>query len=321
MPEKDSLGYLKYSGKMVEGGLFDARKSAQALLGFDSAIRHLLRYQVDELRYAEFELPVRVREGSWEIEIPEIVASILATSFGGAYLAKAAQKMAEKDFADFGFVDVVGAAILGVQWFAKIAKHMGDATIKQFLDVEFTDDNQVIGIKNSEGEILYVPKRFLDMYASCPATLLKEVALLVEDERKMTIGVLDGGEFVEETITRKERIVFTSEQLDEEILFPELEHNMEVILEGELTRGNERTNTMGFLYNDHVLTISPLNDSVVNFKQSLFLKGRVYGLVTREADDGSTDADRPKILFTDIQPIEDESSSQHTIPFDDDGDV
>jgi hypothetical protein len=38
MENEDCIGYLSYSGSLVENGLLDARKSAQALLGLDEAI-------------------------------------------------------------------------------------------------------------------------------------------------------------------------------------------------------------------------------------------------------------------------------------------
>jgi len=33
------IGKLKYCGESVEGGMLDARKASQALIGFDEAIR------------------------------------------------------------------------------------------------------------------------------------------------------------------------------------------------------------------------------------------------------------------------------------------
>jgi hypothetical protein len=37
--EEGQLGYVKYSGELVRDGYLDARKSAQALLGVDEAVR------------------------------------------------------------------------------------------------------------------------------------------------------------------------------------------------------------------------------------------------------------------------------------------
>ncbi len=60
--DEEYIGYLKYEGKLVEEGLLDARKAAQALLGFDEAIRFFVGQQSPLLRDLDFELPVRLRK-------------------------------------------------------------------------------------------------------------------------------------------------------------------------------------------------------------------------------------------------------------------
>lgn len=40
--EDDFLGFIKYEGKSVQNGYLDARKSAEALIGFDEVIRYFL---------------------------------------------------------------------------------------------------------------------------------------------------------------------------------------------------------------------------------------------------------------------------------------
>ena len=55
MDDEKYLGYLKYSGELVDRGFFDARKSAQALIGFDEAIRFFVGEQTPELKQADFE--------------------------------------------------------------------------------------------------------------------------------------------------------------------------------------------------------------------------------------------------------------------------
>ena len=43
--EEGQLGYIKYSGELVRDGYLDARKSAQALLGVDEAVRFFVFQQ------------------------------------------------------------------------------------------------------------------------------------------------------------------------------------------------------------------------------------------------------------------------------------
>ena len=100
MIDDQYIGYLKYSGQIVDSGFFDARKSAQALLGFDEAIRFFVGEQNPDLKNVDFELPVEVRKGSWEILIPGTIGQWVLTSVGAmaaAYLAVAGKKMAEND--------------------------------------------------------------------------------------------------------------------------------------------------------------------------------------------------------------------------------
>lgn len=309
--EEKYIGFLKYQGEMVDEGIMDARKSAQALLGFDEAIRFFVCEQAPELKKSDFELPVRVKKGSWEINVPEIIeliklsGGVIATAYG----VKAAQKMAERDFENFGLKDVIRKSLSAVQWVLKIGKHLGDLTIKKFETVQFKDNNQLIGIQNSEGEFLYVPKQFLDFYVASNPKLLSKVSELVEEERVLSIGVYEDGALVEEKLTRKYRSIFTQEQEEQEdVLFPELEHGQNVALEGEVTRGNEMSNTLGLGYHGHILTCVPDAGSIVRYKPTLFLKCRVQGVISRLDEKGRLCARKPKIIFSHIEPIENESN-------------
>lgn len=46
MDNSQYLGYFKYTGKLVDDGYMDARKSAECLIGVDETIRYFL-YQLD----------------------------------------------------------------------------------------------------------------------------------------------------------------------------------------------------------------------------------------------------------------------------------
>src|SRR5271157_4357349 len=102
MAESDEiLGYLKYTGKLVDEGYMDARKSAQALLGFDEAIKFFVRLENSKFSQIEFEIPVRISKGSWEALIPQTIEAWLKIAIGmgaSAYVVKAAQEMAANDF-------------------------------------------------------------------------------------------------------------------------------------------------------------------------------------------------------------------------------
>ena len=294
--EEGQLGFIKYTGELVKDGYMDARKSAQALLGIDEAVRFFVFQQAPDLRSSDFEFPVKVKKGSWEI----VVGGILL-----AYGVKAAQKMADNDFANVGMKDVLKTALSAIQWVIKIGKHLGDLTIKKFENVSFAENNDLIGLRNSQGEYLYVPKKFLVLYVSASPTLLRKLSEVVEEERSLSVGVYENDVLVEENITRRHRKIFTQEDDQEEgQLYPELEHGQRVVLEGEVTRGNEMSNTIGIGYQGHILTGIPESGSIVRFKSSLFLKCRIHGWVTREDDKGRLDARRPRIIFSRIEPLE-----------------
>src|SRR5690554_6310548 len=308
MEEEKYLGYIKYDGPLVEDGLMDGRKQAQALMGFDTAVRYFIGKLAPDLQSLDFEIPVRIRKGSWEALIPDTVAGWAQAGLGvvaTAYLTKAAQKMAEKDFSDFGFKDIFRASLDGLKWFARIGKHMGDVSIRKFSDVRFDRSNGLIGIVNAKGEILYVPKHVLDIYSQCPANILQSIAANINQGRYLIIGSVEGDNLDEVTIDSSEKHIFCKDEEEEEdeILFPELEHGAEVVLEGEITRENKTSNSMGFKYSDHILTSYPEIGSIVQYKHLIFSEVRLYGRVSRLDEKGQLNARRPKLIFRHLEEI------------------
>lgn len=292
MSEQQSkyIGCVRFSGNLVKEGLLDARKSAQALLCFDQAVRQLVGHQAPDLKMTEYELPVRIRQGSWEALIPDSIGKWIVAGVGiaaTAYLATAAQKMADKDFDNVGFRDIFRKALEGIQWFIRIGKHLGEVTYKKFTNVKFRNDNSEVGLPNSEGVYLFVPKKYLDMYKASSPTMLAQLAVLIEDERILSIGVYDNEVLIEEKITRQYRRIFTQEEeLTDDIILPELQHGMSAVLEGEVTKGNETSNTIGLRYQGHILIGYPQAGSIVRFKPCLFLQCRVHGFISRKDDEG-----------------------------------
>ncbi len=304
--DDEKLGFIKYSGALVKDGYMDTKMSALALLGVDEAVRYFIYQQAPQLKNMEFEFPVRIRKGSWEILIGAIGAVTLA------YAIKAAQKMAENDFANIGMKDILRKSLIGIQWLIRIGKHLGDITIKRFDKPLFKDSNRLIGIQNSEGETLYIPKDYFDFYVSSSPSLLKKIAEVVEDERVLSVGVYENNILIEEQITRRSRQIFTHEEfLDDEQLFPDLEHGQRVIIEAEVTRGNEMSNTIGLGYRGHVITGIPESGSIVRYKSCLFEHCRVHGRVSREDDKGRLDARRPKIVFSQIEILDPNRSNEN----------
>lgn len=309
MEGKDYIGFVKYDGELVKDGLMDARRQANALLGIDEALRFFIGKLLPELREVDYEIPVRVNKGSWEALIPESVGGWMQAGLGvvvTAYFSQAAQRMADKDFNDFGFKDVFKKSLSALKWFARLGKHLGDASIRKFADVKFSDDNALVGIKNSSGEYLYVPKDILDLYSSSSPKLLARIAINIDPGRTLKIGTMESFGVDEVSIGAEDKWIFCKEdsELDDKVTLPELIHGESVVLEGEVTRENKTTDSMGFKYNGHILTAYPQVGSIVPYKQILFLKCRIYAVVSRTDEDGNLGSKRPKLYFSNIVPIE-----------------
>lgn len=308
----DVLGYLKYRGESVEEGFLDARKTAGALLGFDEAIRHFVSQELPELDSINYEIPVRIRKGSWEAIIPQTIGDWIVTGSGlaaTAYLTTAAKELAKNDIKDVTLKKVFIKAFKAIQWFITIGKHLRTLKQKRFEKVKFSENNRLIGIPNEKGEYLYVPKEYLDLYESCNSKLLEEVAKVIEIDRILVIGVIEDKVPDEVEITTKEKYIFYEEDT-EEVLFPELVHGQKVDLEGDITRGNENTNSLGFRYDGHILTIIPDRGSIVRYKHTLFLKCVVSGRISRLDKFGNITKRKPEIIFSTIIPIETDTENK-----------
>jgi len=304
------IGYIKYSGEDLKEGIMDARQQALALLGIDSALRFYINKQSPELQKFNYEIPIKIQKGSWEALIPASATDWVITTacaLGFAYTKKAVEKMAENDFGDIGFKDVIKKSINCLKWFARIAIHLGDTTTKTFTNVKFADNNSKIGIKNNAGEYLYVPKYILDMYVTSHPSLLEQLAINISDTKELVIGTIEDNKKDEVRISNSNKSIFCKEDV-EEILFPELKHGDTVTLEGEVTRENKTTNNMGFKYLNHILTAYPENGNIVQYKPLLFLNCKLFGIVSRADEKGNINLIKPKLIFSHLEPLNEEKN-------------
>lgn len=307
------LAHFKFEGDLVKDGYLDARKAAEALIGIDEIFRYFLYKKSPELNAVEFDLPVRTRKGSWETLIPENIGELiqLALISGSAiYGGSALKKMGQNDVGDFGFKDVFKGIVKGIKWIVQIGKHLNTLKKRKFDKVEFKETKgvQFIGIYNDAGEILYVPKVYLELFTEIPETIFNRLTQLVEDERKLKIG-FSPSEKVDADDTKKEvsisiidKGIFYKEKEEEDVIFPELTHNQYVELEGHITRGNENSNTIGFAYKNHILTCYPISGKIVEDRTSFFGDCTIRGYVNRMDKNGVYIEKRPRIAYMDILP-------------------
>lgn len=312
--DNDILGYISYEGESIKDGAFDARLSAKALLGFDNLIRYFVKIENPELKDVDFNFPVKVKQGSLIIEIPENVTQ-LVTIVGGttlltAYFVNLAKKAATDGLLETGPVKDIkkvfqGAAML-FKWCVKIRKHLKGRKIEGKVDL--TTDMVTLEVGE---DIITVPLDAYLIYQELPSNIFDNVSEAINEDVSLSIGVkTDDGKIERERVTYTDRPYFyTSKDVEPEVLFPEFKDGELVELEGDITRNNDRRNTIGFEYRGHILTCEPHeNQPLTKFKNQMISKSedRFYASVVMQGyiDRSEGTGNRPKIKFTKITPKE-----------------
>ena len=303
------VGYLRLEGPDIKDGILGARQSAEALLGFDSALRYLLPQVDSRLVGIQFELPVKIRKGSWEALIPDTVGEWLVNGGGlaaTAYLTTSATQLAKNGFKDKDLTTAIKDSLRLLIGIIKIAKHAGGmARASVGKGVKFRDGNSIVEIPNKDKIYITTSRAELEAYLHAPKKLLEDIAHALNPERALSVGEVSiDGNIHEEKITYGQRGLFMEEDEKDfdDILFPELKHDQYVTLRGSMTRGNKITNTIGFQYMDHILTCSPAGAPITAFRESFFRNCIIHGHVSRLAENGQLSAKRPKIIFDRLIP-------------------
>ncbi|MCL4550834.1 MAG: hypothetical protein M1495_19955 [Bacteroidetes bacterium] len=314
--EKEYLAYLKYDGKLVEEGFLDARKSAEALYGLDESIRYFLEKDFPELKSLEYEIPVRVQKGTWEALIPNNIDEFMMHALGlwiaGKYVGSALSQIAKNDFENVSFKQIFKSIFSAITWLIKIAVHLKSMRKKKLTNLKFENNNELVGIPDENGNLLFVPKHYLELYVNCPENLFEKITSVVEDERTMEIG-LTGDDNPKVRVTKSDKAIFAKNEEPDEILFPELQHNEFVELEGYVTRANETSNSIGFLYKDHILTCYPIKGNIVDHKAEIFTNSKLRGYIDRRDKFGNIIEKRPKVNFVELELINDPNKDSENL--------
>lgn len=309
--EEKHLAYFKYSGKPVENGYFDIRKSITALEGIDETLRFFLIKKNEDLGEIQFEIPVKIRQGSWEALLPDGIGEWIqaAVGVGGTtYLTTVLREMAKHDAKDKGLKDGFREIIKGLKWSIRIAKHIGAMGIRKFqnIKIKLIDGIHYVSVMNDKEEEMLVPKKYFDIYNILPEDAFEKLTKPVTDEIEFSIDLgdieaRDNDDTSEpEVIGISHKAIFSNDEDQEETLFPELEHGHDVELEGHVTRGNQKTNTIGFQYSGHILTCTPASGNIKSFKDRLFNDCIIIGTVDRVDKQGKILEKKPRIRFTDL---------------------
>lgn len=308
----EGVGFVSFEWTGAPSGVIDASAGGQALLGLDDAVRYFNRRQSSGFGSSPYEIPVLTGSGSWVAVVLGLLA-VPATAFGMAYAKKAGEKMAEKDFSDIGMKDVARRSMDALVKLVRLVKSgKGKLDVKK-LDIAWSDDATTALIKSDTGELIRIPAEYILWYASIPSATLKRLSAPVAPGRLMTVGAQqeDGTvDTVEFTDDDRNSMLRDEVEVDSEYLFPELEHGMDVVLEGTVTRGNQSTNSMGLQYRGHILNCTPETGSVKRFKPALFEQCKVYATVNRHVSSLSTLDYRPTLLVTDVISTEERTSVQ-----------
>lgn len=316
------LGLIRYVGPSVNLGYLDAAKSAQALLGLDEALRYYVGAQSPELADADYEIPVRIEKGSWQALIPQTIGEWIVTGLGMSattYAVAAAQQMAKNDFREIGIRQVFVRSLEAIQWSFRIGKHLRTLTKRSFENVRWRKGNTEVGIPNEAGQLLFIPVDALRLFEHMPAGVLTKITSVVTEERHLEVVVCTSHGDEIETVGYDDKAIFCP--VDASVVLPGLKHGAPFNQEGLVTRGNENTNSVGFLYEGHILTCYPEEGSIVRFKAALFVKSRMTGTVSREDKFGEPTELKPRIVFTDVTPLEEAArpeDMQQSLLFDED---
>jgi hypothetical protein len=307
------LAVIKYEGEKVREGYMDVRKSGEALIGLDEVIRHFIYEEHPSLINSEFEIPTRVNKGSITVIIPDdpylwggiVLGGVAVKTYAGSFL----ETIAENDAKDLTTKNLCKKALTTAVNVIKLAKHLGTIVKRKFESVAFDQSNELVKVTNELGEDLWIPVDILEQYSNCPQAIFDKMTKLIEEERELYVSVFDGETVVEEVITTKHKNIFVKPDQEEEVVLPELKHGDTVALEGHCTRGNEKSNTIGFLYQGHIITCYPESGNINKYKQILFNNCRVRGIVERQDKHGKINEKRPRIKFYSLSSLDLPNSS------------
>lgn len=307
----EEIGFLKYQGDDVPNGVIDAASAGSALIGLDEAVRFFNERQSPELAKVDYQIPVKIQEGSW---VALILAGIgaLSVAFAFGYAKKAGEKLAENDVGEKTSAEILKKSMSAIQSLIKLIKHTGRNKDWNTESIDWKDNNSTIGIQNDRGEYVYIPYEHFRWISEAPRRILFRLTDVVTENRRLTIGVKDESGFYEVSVSEVEKQLFTGsdlELIDEEFLFPELEHGKTVRLEGKLTRGNESSNSIGLEYQGHILNCIPEEGSIVRYKPALFLRCVVEGTITRLSKRRNVAERRPMIIVKRVTPLEQDSQN------------
>lgn len=304
--EYEEVGFIKFNDNDLPSGVVDAFAAASALVGLNDCLRFFNHKQARGLSAIPYSVPVRTQPGSWEAVVLGAVG--IGTIFGGAYAKKAGEKMAENDFKDIGFRDLFRKSMDALRTLTDLVKKTGKSSGWESGKLLLDKSGDYVTINSLDGEEFLVPVEYFGWYQELPKNFLGKLVNSVEGPVKLVIGSnsAKGAQETVVTSTEKHLFIYKLDEKDDDMLFPDLEHGMEVSLEGRLIRGNAAANSVGLDYMGHVINCLPAMGSVKQFKPALFLRCRVDGMISRFTKQRYVADRRPTLIVDRVLPLEED---------------
>ena len=313
----EEIWYLKYKWKSVETWMLDGKKLSEALLWFDEMLRYFINKEIPEIQGINYEIPVEVKKGSVIIAL-----CILSwTVIGWAYL-RSVWDIAWKEW----FLEswpakdikkILELAISWIQTIIKIVKHRKWENNRWIDKLKFLENNSIVWIPNMEWEYIYVTCQEYKLYLEYPEKLLSKSTKIIDEWRTLEIWLKRNSSFEKVEIENQEKHYFYKEEPDDIVILPELIHWEFRVLEWEITRTTESTNTIWFRYNWHTLICKPYTWWIATFKNSIisnndahfFSRVKIKWYIDRMWIEWEFKEKKPSILFTEIVRSENDDNT------------
>ncbi len=319
-----AAGTVYIKGESVSHGQTDLAKATDYLRGLEDALSFYANRIDPDNASKRRRIAVRISPGSLITEVIELAVTNPYISVPlTAYTTTAAVKIAKNDVSDKTSGDIAKASINAMRSVIEIAKHMGSLMKTKTLrsdQARAIDINNIV-LTNSQGEEMTVTKKDLEHYRATSPSQFQKFISLVDKNSSMYIN---DGPFEPDTSNESgtvisyanRRIFDKSDNADKEaVLFPELEHGETYELEGELTKGNDRTNTLGFSYGNRILKAYPIgSNGVKGLKDMLFGYVRIKATVERISTQKGSYAPlkKPTLRVVEITNIDEEDETNQT---------
>ena len=116
------------------------KKSAEALLWFDEMLRYFISKEEPLLSNINFEIPVNIKKGSWEISLIEWIAWISATAYLTAIATTAWKEWLLETWPIKDVKKIFKSALDSIKWIISIRNHRKDK-LKKLEHLQFLNHN------------------------------------------------------------------------------------------------------------------------------------------------------------------------------------